>query len=456
MFSAKELSEIFRKNIRDNISGICIDSQQIQQGDLFVALKGEKFDAHNFVVDVFAKGAALAIVEEEVSNVDQGKLIKVDSSLDGLKKLAKYNVEKSAAKYIAITGSVGKTTTKDMINHLLKNFFGNDVYASRKNLNSQIGLPLCAALMPRSTKYGIFEMGMSQFGEIKNLIEIVPPNISLITGICETHLEFFNSIWNTAKAKSEIFETQRPQECAIIPCDSPYTDFLRQKAQQCGVKKILTSGRGDAELIQLTHSRRRLIIKAKILGQVVDYSINGLSESMADCSLSAILAAHAITEISTNQLAEALENFSPTDGRGSAISLNNDIILIDDSYNACPTSLKAAIRSLRNYGGTRKILAIGDMKELGRDEINFHENISPTIDKYGIDKVFACGNLAKYLYENLRDEIKGAWAQNSTELTATILQEIKPGDRILVKGSHSMRMSELANALIEKFGLSKE
>ena len=456
MFSAKELSEIFKQNIRYGISGICTDSRQIRYGDLFVALRGEKFDAHNFIADVFAKGAALAIVEEEVPNIDQDKLIKVDSSLNGLKKLAKYNVEKSAAKYIAITGSVGKTTTKDMINHLLKNFFGDDVYASRKNLNSQIGLPLCAALMPRSTKYGIFEMGMSQFGEIKNLIEIVPPNISLITGICETHLEFFDSMWDTAKAKSEIFETQQPQECAIIPGDSPYTNFLRQKAQQCGVKKILTSGHGDAELIQLTHSRGRLTIKAKILGQVVDYSINGLSESMVDCSLSAILAAHTLTEIPVNQLAKTLENFSPTNGRGCAILLNDDIILIDDSYNACPTSLKAAIRSLRNYGGTRKILAVGDMKELGGDEIHFHENISPSIDKYGIDKVFACGNLAKYLYENLRDEIKGAWAQNSAELVAAILQEIKPGDRILVKGSHSMCMSELAEALISKFGLSKE
>ncbi|MDR2157717.1 MAG: UDP-N-acetylmuramoyl-tripeptide--D-alanyl-D-alanine ligase [Holosporaceae bacterium] len=445
IFSANELSEIFDQTITENIDDVCVNSNDAKTGDLFIALEGEKIDGHKFIGAAMDNGAVLAISEKNISNVDAKRIIKVKSSYEALLKLARYNIAKSPdAKYVGITGSVGKTTTKNLIFHILfsQPEIKNQVYASKKNFNSQIGLPICAATAPRNAKFGIFEMGMSGQGDIKKLINIVPPSVSVISQVCEAHLEFFNSIWDIAKAKSEIFETIKPQEAVVIPQDSPYADFLKRRAAENGIKNVFTFGlkNADAQILVQNNVGDYWEIIAEILGEKIKYSAVNSNYSLIFNSLSSILCAHLISGISLQKLANAVGLFSSSPGRGASIYVKNrNIILVDDSYNACPTSLKSAIQSLPN--DRRKILALGDMLELGKDAIHYHRNLSATIDKFGIDAVFACGPLAKQLFDNLRDCKKGAWAENSLELSKKVLESIQDGDCVLVKGSNSMKMN---------------
>lgn len=446
IFSKKELSEIFKTKIEKDIDDICIDSREAKSGDLFIALKGENVDGHDFVESAFANGASLALVQRE-NYVSEENLIRVESTYQGLLDLAKYNVARTKAKYIGVTGSIGKTTTKNLIYHLLSKFFPNGIFVTKKNFNSKIGLPICATCMDRNTKIGIFEMGMSEFGDIKNLIKIIAPNISVITHICETHLEFFDCIWDIAKAKSEIMETKIPQDAVIIPADSAYTDFLKNKAKNLGTKNVFSFGfsKSDAQIISQNQFADRTEIIANILGKKIHYCVNCHNDSVIPNSLAAILAAHTASEIDLRDLANEVENFSTTNRRGEIFE-KNGITIIDDSYNACYTSVRSAIKSLSKYEG-RKILAIGDMKELGRDSRLFHENLSSSIDKFGVNLVFACGELSKYLFENLREEKRGGWYENSQKLSEDIVLKIQKGDKILVKGSNSMQMNKIVEAI---------
>ena len=454
IFSKQELSEIFNQNIKHDISGICVNSKDVKNGDLFIALKGEKLDGHEFVKEALDNGAAMAIVERKINNIHGEKLIAVDSSYDALLKLAGYNLKHVRAKYICVTGSVGKTTTKNMLYHILSQQ-SSMTYSTMKNFNSRIGLPICAAMMPRDTKIGIFEMGMTEKGHINKLTEIINPSIAVITTIGEAHLGSgsFDSVFDIARAKSEIFENGA--EFAIIPSDSPYFDFLKDKALSCGIKNVLSFGfneKSDAKIISCCYSEKGIKVQAKILEKTTDYEIQTNNKALAINSIASILAAHVASGIEIENLAKLLNSFVATSGRGETVYIKNrSIIVIDDSYNASPASMKAGIRSLYRYTNCRKIAVIGDMKELGSDSVHFHENLSPTIDKYGIDLVFACGNLMKYLYDNLSEHKKGSWREISSELAEDVLSEIKDGDCILVKGSNSMSMNFIVDAIKNKF-----
>ncbi|MDR2781698.1 MAG: UDP-N-acetylmuramoyl-tripeptide--D-alanyl-D-alanine ligase [Holosporaceae bacterium] len=451
IFSKNELSLIFNQLVAENINDICVNSNDAKYGDLFIALKGQKTDGHNFIHQALKNGAVLALSEESIDNVESSKIINVKSTQEALLQLARYNLSRCSAKYIGVTGSVGKTTTKNLIYHLLKE--KDNVYVTRKNFNSQVGLPICAATMPTDTNIGIFEMGMSAAGEIKKLISLVQPSISIISKICEAHAEFFDSIWDIARAKSEIFETQKKQEAAIIPLNSPYADFLKRKANENGIQNIFTFGssNADAKVIDYSSSNNECKISAKILGTRIELcSSNEIfrSDSFIENCLSAILCSHIISEISLQELADKISSFSLPYGRGTSIHIKSrDLVLLDGSYNACHTSTKSAIKSLAWYKNYRKILIFGDMLELGKDEVYFHENLSPLIDKFEINLVFACGRLAKKMFDNLQDHKKGAWCENSQDLAEKVLEKIQNGDCILVKGSNSMKMDFIVNAI---------
>ena len=420
IFSREELSEIFEKKIGVDVYGICLDSKNVKDGDIFVALCGEKVDGHDFIHEACTNGAALIISERAIYNIPDDRLVLSDSSYDSLLKLAKFNINRAThTKYICVTGSVGKTTTKNMLFHILNAEFGKNIYASQKNFNSKIGLTVCAALMPRDTEIAIFEMGMSAAGNIRYLTEIIRPDIAIITNVYPVHLEFFDSVLGIAKAKSEILE--RSPDYAIIPYNSPYSEFLRKKAADCEVKNIIRFGRNE------------------------NYDALELNATAA------ITAANIATGIDAQRFFDHLKSFSQDSNRGGIKYLKNgSIVLIDDSYNASPPSLKSAIKALVKFENMRKILVMGDMKELGDDQKYFHENLSPAIDKYNIDLVFACGELSKYMYDNLRECKRGAWESDADKIAEHVLAEMKNGDCVLVKGSRSMKMEIVANAILEK------
>lgn len=456
IFSKEELSKIFSQNLSDGVRGICVNSKEAKDGDLFVALKGEKTDGHKFVKNAIEQGASLALVEEKIDSVTEDKLIFVPSAYEALLKLAKYNLSQSKnTKYIAVTGSVGKTTTKNMMFHILNEVIKDKkIYASQKNYNSQIGLPICAVIMPRDTTIAVFEMAMSSAGDIRKLVDIVNPSISLITNIEENHLEFFESPLDIATAKSEILE--KGPEIAIIPNDSPYAEYLKNRARKFGVKKIISFGEGkeaDARILSCKFDNDFLMIKADFFGKRVEYKLNCSNISFAHNSVAAISCVHFTSGIDLETLATAINSFSTTSKRNEVIHIRDgNITIIDDSYNAAPASMRAALRSLglRKSEG-RKIAIVGDMLELGRNAAHLHENLSATIDKYGIDLVFACGELSKRLFDNLQEKKKGDWKENSRELAESIIKEIKNGDSVLVKGSHSMNMDYIVDVLKNNF-----
>lgn len=452
IFSKEELSQIFSQNVAYDVCDICINSKEVKPNDLFVAMEGERVDGHNFVQDAINNGAVLAIVEKIVEDVPNQYLIRTKSSYEALLKLARYNIDKAATEeFIAVTGSVGKTTTKNMIAHILKTVSGNisEIYVTKKNYNSRIGLPICAATMPRETKIAVFEMGMSEKGNIRNLVKIIKPTIAVITNIGESHLQYFETPLELAKAKAEILENS--PKTAIIPNDSPYTNFLKEKAKNCDVEKVITFGErenSDARIVSKTITDDSVEVSAEIFGQHVDYKIPCRNLAFANNSVAAIATANAVTGADVQKLAAAFHSFQASKSRNEVIRFQNrEITVIDDSYNASPTSMKAALCSLGAMSGTRKIAVIGDMLELGNRAIFFHENLAATIGKYGIDLIFACGNLSKRLFESLPDSKKGAWTENSHELAENLLKEVKDGDCILVKGSHSMNMDYIIDEL---------
>ncbi|MDR0555760.1 MAG: UDP-N-acetylmuramoyl-tripeptide--D-alanyl-D-alanine ligase [Holosporaceae bacterium] len=453
IFSKEELSEIFGQSVAYDVEGISINSDDVKIGDLFVALVGERTDGHNFIQNALGAGAVLAISEKHITGVGADRIVMVKSSTNALLTLAKYNAANSRARYVGVTGSIGKTTVKDLIYHLLsgRTMLRDKIYVTKRNFNSQIGLPLCAATMPKDVKFGIFEMGMSVAGEIRKLLEVIQPSISIISQICEAHLEFFNSVWDIAAAKSEIFETVNAQEAAIIPADSPYTDFLKRRAQENRIRNIFTFGSegSDANVLKQEYINNCFSIEAEILGTKIEYRICHKNISLINNSLPAILAAHILSGEPLQKLACEMTSFSPATRRGECFYLKNlDIFLMDDTYNACPTSLKSAIQSIAvTHRDRRKVLIVGNMLELGKDSVHYHRNLSATVDKFGIDVVFACGSLAKHLFDNLRDCKKGAWCENSAELAEKIPGGIQKGDCVLVKGSNSMKMNCLGDVL---------
>lgn len=450
VFSKEELSKIFNQNVASNVCDICLDSKEAKKGDLFIALKGERVDGHDFIKDAIDRGAHLALSQKDIEKVSNEKIIRVNSTYDALLKLAKYKKDIAKnVKYIAVTGSVGKTTTRNMISHLLSKCIGPEkVYAAKKNYNSKIGLPVCVALMPKETEIAVFEMGMSESGDIRQLTDIINPSVAVITTIGESHLEFFESPFDIAKAKSEIFE--KAPEIAIIPNDSPYADFLKNKAITCGVKKVISFGEGresDAKVLFCEIHDDSISVNADICGNEIRYNLNCCNTAFAINSVAAIATSYAVSGINPKILAENISSFECTSKRCEILRIKN-ITIIDDSYNAAPTSMKAALRTLgMSKCNGRKIAVVGDMLELGQNAIFYHENLSATIDKYDIDLVFACGNLSKHLFDNLSEGKKGAWRENSHELAENVLNEIKYGDCILVKGSHSMNMDYIVNDL---------
>lgn len=450
VFSKEELSKIFDQNVVNDAFDICLDSKEVKNGDLFIALEGERVDGHKFIEEAIKKGANLAISQKDIAEVPNEKIIRVNSTYDALLKLAKYKKDITTnVKYIAVTGSVGKTTTRNMISHLLLKCFGSEkVYAAKKNYNSKIGLPVCVALMPKESEFAVFEMGMSESGDIRKLTDIINPSVAVITTIGESHLEFFESPFDIAKAKSEIFE--RSPEYAVIPNDSPYTDFLKNKASICGVKNIILFGErkeSDARVLSYDIYDDFIKVSANIFGNDVKYNLRCSNTAFAINSVAAISAVHVASGISPNILADNISSFEFTSKRCEIVHIKN-ITIIDDSYNAAPTSMKAALRTLGTYKSKgRKIAVVGDMLELGPNAVFFHENLSATIDKYGIDLVFACGNLSKRLFDNLSECKKGVWQENSHKLAENILNELKDGDCVLVKGSHSMNMDYIVDTL---------
>jgi len=431
------------------LNGISIDTRTLKEGDLFVALQGDNRDGHAFVRAAFDAKAGAAMVTHSPEGV-KGPLLTVGHTQRGLEDLARASRARSHAKIVAVTGSAGKTTTKEIL-RLAFNALGR-THASAASHNNHWGVPLSLASMPRDTEFGIFEVGMNHFGELRNLVSFVEPHVALVTTIAPAHLEFFGTCEAIADAKSEIFEGLLPGGVALIPADSPYAARLKARAGQAHVSRIVSFGeKGDARLISFAPDGEGMRVKADILGRLVDVYVGAPGAHIAQ-NVAGALAAVAVLEGDVLNAAASLKNFAALQGRGARFAAGG-IQVIDESYNANPASMAAALALLGdspNKTNGRKIAVLGDMLEMGEGGQVHHAGLAAPIEANKVDLVFASGPLMKALWDALPASRRGAYAENSQALAPQVMAALQPGDTVLVKGSNGARMSVIIDALRTK------
>ena len=430
-------------------TGVSIDTRTIEAGDLFVALKGER-DGHEFVAAALAKNAAAAMVSSRPKNAPaEAPLLVVRDTQTGLEALGRASRDRSKAKIVAVTGSAGKTTTKEMLRTMLS--AAGTVAASAASYNNHWGVPLSLARMPRETQYGVFELGMNHAGEIRALVKQVRPHVAVITTIAPAHLEYFGKIEAIADAKAEIFEGIEPGGVAILPAGNSQFGRLKAHAQKAGVGRILSFGTGadaDGRLIASEAQGDGQKITASIRGQKIQCVIGAAGAHIAMNAVAALLA---VQELGADigACAEALAQFSALKGRGARIALNG-IELIDESYNANPASMAAALDLLgqtRPKANGRRIAVLGDMLELGENAPALHRGLDEAISAARTDLVFLCGPQMHALWGALAEGVRGGYAENSAALAPQLMAALRAGDVVLVKGSFGSRMSVIIDAL---------
>jgi len=405
--------------LKQDIKSFSTNSRDIKKGDFFIPLVGERFDGHNYLEDAFEKGAIGAIVDRPVGNNNycsqrDTPIIQVDNTLFALQNIAAYYRNKFNIPFIGITGSSGKTTTKDMLASILSKQF--PTLKNEGNYNNEIGVPLTLLKLEKKQKAAVIEMGMQGIGEIEVLADIVRPKIAIITNIGEAHLLQLRNKRNTAIAKGEILKYA---DYAVLPKDDEFFIFLKKLApNNC---KIIEYSMRDEKKYQ------------KFLKHLTLPGGHNILNALAAIKTAEIL------KVKPKAIIEGLKDFRPS-GKRMNISIKNGVAFINDSYNANPSSMKAALSVLKDYKGKRKIAVLGDMLELGPESGNYHQEIIAYANKLKIDKLITVG-------KNFSALPSYAKASAGTKEAITHLNEtLKPGDVVLIKGSRGMKMEEIAEA----------
>jgi UDP-N-acetylmuramoyl-tripeptide--D-alanyl-D-alanine ligase len=420
------------------VSGISIDTRSLRPGDLFVALQGER-DGHDFVADAFAKGAAGALVSRDVGGV---AVLRVDDTLVALTRLGEFARARSQARVIAVTGSVGKTTTKEMLRQALVVF--GMVHAAEASFNNQIGVPLTLARMPRETAFAVLEIGMNHPGEIAPLARIARPHVAIVTNVERTHLGLMGSEEAIAEEKGTIFRGLVPGGMAILPRDSAFLTKL-SAAVPAGAKR-LTFGKGelaDIRLLDADSTADGCNVLAKVDGTLVRVHLAAPGAHMAMNAVAALGAAGALG-LDIEKAAAALEKFVPLAGRGARRPIG-EALLLDESYNASGASMRAALAVLGLQTG-RRVAVLGDMLELGEESEDEHLDLRGAVTD-AADLVFTCGEMMGLLFDTLPVEIQAAHLPDAASLGPVVKAALRPGDCVLVKGSFGSRMRDVVAVL---------
>jgi UDP-N-acetylmuramoyl-tripeptide--D-alanyl-D-alanine ligase len=439
----------------DAVSGISIDSRSVTAGEAFFAIKGDARDGHEFVPAALKAGAGLAVVagERRAEFASDAPLLVVRDVLEGLRDLARAARARLPAQVIGVTGSVGKTGTKEALRLALAR--SGETHASAASYNNHWGVPLSLARCPASARYAVFEMGMNHAGEIEPLARLVRPHLAIVTTVAPVHLEFFGSVEAIADAKAEIFTGVESGGAAIINRDNAQFSRLTRAAKAAGVERVVSFGehaKADARLIKYSLHPECSTVQARILGSDVTYKLGTPGRHVVLNSL-AVLAAVSLAGADLALAALALAGIQPPAGRGarSTLELSGGTgLLIDESYNANPASMRAALALLgqAEIGPRgRRVAVLGDMLELGPRGADLHRELLEPVLAEGVDLVFCCGPLMGALWEALPSERRGGYAESSGALESKLLAAVRPGDAIMVKGSLGSRMGPLVKAL---------
>ena len=441
------------------ITGISIDSRELVQGDVFVAIRGEKMDGHDFVPAALKAGAAAALVSKPTPEMEAaGPVLTVrDDPLRGLEAMGRAARNWNQGKSIAVTGSVGKTSTKEMLRVALS--ASGQTHASAASFNNHWGVPLTLARFPRHAAFGVFEIGMNHAGEITPLVDMVKPHIAIITTIAESHIGHFKSLDEIADAKAEIFSGLVAGGIGIINRDTPYYDRLAQSARSQGVTNIVSFGvheKADVRMERVALHPTCCCITADVMGEPVLYKLGMPGKHMAVNSL-AVLAAVKLAGADLARAALALAEAAPAKGRGVQERLRGEageILLIDESYNANPASVAAALGLLAQAKPSkngRRIAVLGDMLELGDFGPELHAGLANNIDGQLLDRLYATGPLMTHLWAAVSPSRRGAHTQNSAELAKILVPVLRDGDVIMVKGSLGSKMAVVVEAIRNNF-----
>jgi UDP-N-acetylmuramoyl-tripeptide--D-alanyl-D-alanine ligase len=442
LWEAAELASALGGEQGWDVSGISIDTRSLAPGDLFVALQGER-DGHDFVATAFAKGAAAALVSRPMP----GNVIVVDDTLRALERLGAASRARANAKIVAVTGSVGKTTAKEMLRRTLAPF--GPVHAAEASFNNHIGVPLTLARMPRDTAFGVFEIGMNHPGEIAPLAALVRPHVALITCVDRAHLGLMGSEEAIAREKASIYAAIEPGGTAVVPGETSFLPLLRAAVPPG--RHTLVFGREapfDSHLLARRLWAEGAEVGASIAGAEIYFHLATPGEHMALNALGVLTAAAALG-LDLARATTALDGFAPYKGRGErrAVELpgGRKFLLLDESYNASGASMRAALAVLKLQRG-RRVAVLGDMLELAEHSAAEHLALLPAVTE-GADIVFTCGPWSKILFDSLPRSMQGAHADTAAALAPLVQAALMDGDIVLVKGSYGSRMRDVISAL---------
>ena len=434
-----------------NFDGLAIDSRMIKKNNLFLTIKGKNNDGIKFISSALKKGAKY-IVSSKVIKKYKKKTIKVENEVQFLKKFAELKRAYSLAKIIAITGSAGKTSLKNLTKDLLQNF--GKTCSSPKSFNNHFGVPISLSNLNNNDKYGVFEIGMSKAGEINNLSKLIQPHIGVITNIGEAHIENFKSIEEIAKAKGEIIDNINKNGTIILNRDDKFFNYLEKRAKLRKIK-IVTFGKNkksDVYPLKTLKNNNFIRMIVKVKSQNIDLTIK-------DINIYNVLASLAVLKelnLNLTKIVKNFKNYEPTEGRGKVHNIkryNKKFKLIDESYNANPLSVKNAINKFNSIKKKKlkKYLILGDMLELGVNSKMYHRDLSKVINSSDIDKVFIKGKKTMFTYKNLNKNKRGNIFQNDDDIDLILKNVICNNDYLMVKGSNATGLNILSKKMIKGF-----
>jgi UDP-N-acetylmuramoyl-tripeptide--D-alanyl-D-alanine ligase len=441
-----------------NVSGLSIDTRTVKPGEAFFALKDAR-DGHDFVEAAIKAGAALAVVAEAKRGMfaNDAPLLVVPDVLEALIALARAARARSKAKFIGVTGSVGKTGTKEALRLALSS--DGETHASAASYNNHWGVPLSLARCAETAHYAVLEIGMNHAGEIAPLTKLARPHVAIVTTVEPVHLEFFPSLEAIADAKAEIFQGIEPGGAAVINRDNPHFARLQKHAEQAKVDRIVSFGahaKADARVVKFAQQADSSTVQASILGHDVTYKLGSPGRHVVMNSL-AVLAAAQLAGADLALAALALAGLEPPTGRGARLMLDvpgGSALLIDESYNANPASMGAALALLGQAPigpRGRRIAVLGEMLELGPRSAELHRGLAKSAVENSVDLVFCAGPLYQDFWKALPSERRGGYAESAAMLEPEVLGALRAGDAVMVKGSLGSKMGPIVKALTRQF-----
>ncbi len=430
-----------------SVDGVAFDSREVGRGDLFIALKGEATDGHRFVDQAFAQGAGGVIVSDPVAHPH----VLVRDTVAALNALGVASRTRTSARVAGVTGSVGKTGTKEALAAALARGNRGSVHRSVKSYNNHTGVPLSLARMPADTSFGVFEMGMNHAGELSALTRLVRPHVAVITAIAAAHIEFFASIEAIADAKAEIFEGLEPGGTAIIPHDSDHASRLIAHAKN-HTENVLTFGRSEGADIRILHeipSASGTIVALALPDHELSFTLAQPGAHWVSNAAAVVAAVHALGgDLAAAGL--ALADFGGLPGRGAhhRVALpGGEALLIDESYNANPTSMAATLAVLGEAQATRRIAVLGAMRELGPDSDALHAGLADAVLEAKVDYVILVGSGIEALAGALEDKTETRHVRDADAARESLAEVIAPGDAVLVKGSNAIGLGRIVASL---------